>query len=218
VLEQAGLVASKKVGRQRFVYLDPVPIVQLAQRWLDDYSARAGLTLVHLKRHLEAETSMPDDSTGANPSSKAGTRTIHAAILVEASPSQVWSALTEPGKSRQWYFGTAIRSSFDNGAPLEYVDDAGVVQIRGVIVEAVPCERLVHTFNATWSAEVAGDPESLYEWRLEAVGTALTRVSITHSGVPVATVTEGEVEQGATLLLSALKTLLETGRPLRVGV
>ncbi len=55
VLETAELVTTRKVGRQRFVHLNPVPIVQLAQRWLDDYGSLAGLTLTHLKKHLEKE-------------------------------------------------------------------------------------------------------------------------------------------------------------------
>jgi len=55
VLESAELVTTRKVGRQRFVHLNPVPIVELAQRWLDDYGALAGLTLTHLRKHLEQE-------------------------------------------------------------------------------------------------------------------------------------------------------------------
>jgi uncharacterized protein YndB with AHSA1/START domain/DNA-binding transcriptional ArsR family regulator len=209
VLERAGLVSTRKVGRRRLVSLDPVPLVRLAERWLDEYSARSATALIHLASHVEKETLMNETEHVVTQ-----TRTVRAAIMIEASPEQVWQALTDPSQTRRWYFGTEIRSTFEPGAALDYVDSDGVVQIRGVVIEAIPSRSLVHTFNATWSPEVTGDPESVYAWHLEAVG-ALTKVSIVHSDVPVASHTEDEVEEGATMLLSALKTLLETGRPLR---
>lgn len=209
VLERALLVTSSKVGRFRLVHLNPVPIVQLAERWLDAYSTHAGLALTSLQHHLK-ENPMPLNPT-------AETRTIRAAIIIAATPERIWTALTVPGESQRWYFGTAIRSSFEIGSPLEYVDEAGVVQIRGTVVDVVPEQRLAHTFVALWSPEVAGDSESRYEWQIEQVGEETTKVTIIHSGVVVGSAGESEVEQGATVLLSALKTLIETGRSLRVG-
>ena len=53
VLEAAGLVVTRKAGRQRLCYLNAVPIVQLAERWIDDFGVRAAAGLTALKRHLE---------------------------------------------------------------------------------------------------------------------------------------------------------------------
>ena len=53
VLEGAGLVVTRKVGRQRLCYLNAVPIVQLAERWIDDFGARASSGLLSLKTELE---------------------------------------------------------------------------------------------------------------------------------------------------------------------
>ncbi|CAN5491804.1 hypothetical protein BH10ACT7_BH10ACT7_20980 [soil metagenome] len=53
VLESAGLVVTRKVGRQRLCYLNAVPIVQLAERWIDDFGARASTGLLALKTDLE---------------------------------------------------------------------------------------------------------------------------------------------------------------------
>lgn len=55
VLEEAGLVVTRKVGRRRLCYLNAVPIVQLAERWIDDFGARAASGLTALKRHLEGK-------------------------------------------------------------------------------------------------------------------------------------------------------------------
>ena len=53
VLESAGLLVTRKVGRQRVCHLNAVPIVQLAQRWIDDFGARASGGLLALKSDLE---------------------------------------------------------------------------------------------------------------------------------------------------------------------
>lgn len=53
VLEAAGLVVTRKVGRERRCHLNAVPIVQLAERWIDDFGARAGAGLTALKTELE---------------------------------------------------------------------------------------------------------------------------------------------------------------------
>ncbi|MDM4762575.1 helix-turn-helix domain-containing protein [Galbitalea sp. SE-J8] len=53
ILEAAGLVVTRKTGRQRRCYLNAVPIVQLAERWIDDFGARAASGLTALKRELE---------------------------------------------------------------------------------------------------------------------------------------------------------------------
>ena len=53
VLEVAGLVVSRKEGRVRRCYLNAVPIVELAQRWIDDFGARASVGLLALKSDLE---------------------------------------------------------------------------------------------------------------------------------------------------------------------
>ena len=55
VLEAAGLIVSRKQGRVRLCYLNAVPIVELAQRWIDDFGARAAGGLLALKTDLERE-------------------------------------------------------------------------------------------------------------------------------------------------------------------
>ncbi|MCR2810536.1 MULTISPECIES: metalloregulator ArsR/SmtB family transcription factor [unclassified Microbacterium] len=56
VLETAGLIVSRKEGRVRRCHLNPVPIVQLAERWIDDFGARASAGLLALKNDLEKGT------------------------------------------------------------------------------------------------------------------------------------------------------------------
>lgn len=59
VLERAGLIVSRKQGRVRRCYLNAVPLVELAQRWIDDFGARAAGGLLALKSDLEREKEQP---------------------------------------------------------------------------------------------------------------------------------------------------------------
>ncbi len=56
VLEEAGLVVSRKVGRKRFHHLNPMPIRLIHDRWIDKYTERHVTALVDLKNALEGET------------------------------------------------------------------------------------------------------------------------------------------------------------------
>jgi DNA-binding transcriptional ArsR family regulator len=55
LLEEAGLVISRKVGRTRLHYLNPVPIRQIHDRWIDKYTEQPASALVDLKRELEEQ-------------------------------------------------------------------------------------------------------------------------------------------------------------------
>ncbi len=53
VLEEAGLVVARKLGRRKLHYLNPVPIALIYDRWIGKYTARRADALVALKRQLE---------------------------------------------------------------------------------------------------------------------------------------------------------------------
>lgn len=206
VLEQAELVTTRKDGRRRLVQLNPVPIVELAHRWLDDYAAFAGIALTRLRDHVETERS----HRGASMSTES--RTLISTIVIEAASDQVWQAMIDPEQSRRWFFGGIVQSDWHVGSPIEWVDAKGCSLIAGEITAIEPGARLAHTFSATWSPETAADPVSDYEWVLTPMGEGLTRVTVTHTHVPANTPTAEQVEGGTSLVISSLKTFVETGR------
>lgn len=55
VLEEAGLVVPLRKGRERFNYLDAMPIQAIHERWIGPHAANAAAGLLRLKRELEAE-------------------------------------------------------------------------------------------------------------------------------------------------------------------
>jgi len=58
VLESAGLVVTRRVGREKHHYLNPVPIRQIQDRWIGKYAERRADTLVALKRRNEEKSSV----------------------------------------------------------------------------------------------------------------------------------------------------------------
>lgn len=209
VLEDAALVMTYKTGRSRFVRLNPTPIVELAARWLDDYSLHAGLALTRLRAFLETQSGAAEGDTMPDT-----TGTLVATVVIEATPERVWEAMTKPEQTRLWFFGGLVHSDWKVGGPIEWVAADGASLIAGSISAIEQRTLLAHTFRATWSEETAADPESQYEWRIEALGEGLTRVTVTHTLVPEGTATAQQVEGGTSLVISSLKTFIETGRTL----
>jgi DNA-binding transcriptional ArsR family regulator len=56
LLEAAGLVVTVWRGREKLHYLNPVPIQEIADRWIDKYERGRLRVLADLKKHLEGET------------------------------------------------------------------------------------------------------------------------------------------------------------------
>lgn len=133
-------------------------------------------------------------------------------IEIATTPEQVWEALTMPKSTQQWYFGSTVESSWGAGDIITYRGPDGEPDIEGIVLAAEPPSRLRTTFHPLWSAEVAAAPDSTVEWSIERLGE-LSRVTITHAGMAEEEAAHEETEQGWTDLLSALKTLLESGSP-----
>ena len=56
VLEEAGLVVTEWRGREKFHFLNPMPIAELSDRWIDKYSKARTKAIITLKRALEEKT------------------------------------------------------------------------------------------------------------------------------------------------------------------
>lgn len=137
-------------------------------------------------------------------------------LVIEATPDEVWRAVTDAAVTPAYYFGfTARYDQLEPGASYSYtVGDAPV--ITGRLREVVPGSKLSMTFAGTWADDVAELPESVvtYEFGESAMRVpGLTHLTLTHEGLPD-TDAARNVERGWVLILSSLKTLLETGHAL----
>ena len=150
--------------------------------------------------------------TTATPTATA-TTTIR--LAVRATPQQVWDALTDADTTPAYYVGFRAEFDLTPGASYRYTAGGGDM-ITGRVLEVEPGRRLVTTFQGHWDPEVAALPESRVTFELSDAVMPLPGVTLLtciHEGLPAAPVA-GHLELGWVSILSGLKTLLETGRPL----
>ena len=133
-------------------------------------------------------------------------------IYIKTSPERLWEAITDSEMRKRYSFGVGTESDWTQGS--EYRSGVpGVVDISsGENVEVDPPRRLVQTFKALWSDEVEREGTSRVTWEIEPVGDDSCQLRVIHDQLP-----EGANSQlwgGWPMILSGLKTLLETGEDL----
>jgi uncharacterized protein YndB with AHSA1/START domain len=136
-------------------------------------------------------------------------------LAIKASPEEIWAALTSPEISPAYYFGFEAHYDLTPGAGYRYVSGGHEV-ITGRLIDVVEGTRLSMTFVGTWAPDVAELPESTVTYELGDAAMSIpgiTALTLTHEGLPD-TDSAHNVERGWVLILSGLKTLLETGSPL----
>lgn len=198
VLEEAGLVTSHKVGREKFHYLNPVPIQRAYDRWVEKFARPWTRMLSGLKWSVE----------GSNMSSKPE----HVyEIYIESTPERVWQAITDPELTQRYYFGTRIESDFGAGAPYVYRGADGAAMLDGTIVESQPPRRLVMTFRPLWMGQGEDTPISRVTWEIEP-DEEQSKLTLIHEGLEPGSDIANDVRSGWAKIISAMKTVLETER------
>jgi uncharacterized protein YndB with AHSA1/START domain len=139
-----------------------------------------------------------------------GTMTVFE-IYVKTTPERLWEAITSEQMRKRYSFGVGTVSDWTAGS--EYRSSVpGVIDIAGgENLEVDPPRRLVQSFTALWSEEVQREGTSRVTWEIEPVGTSC-RLRVTHDQLDEAA--NDELYGGWPMILSGLKTLLETGEDL----
>ncbi len=129
-------------------------------------------------------------------------------IYIKTTPERLWEAITDPQMRAKYSFGVETRSDWTPGSSYE-ASVPGVVEIsEGENVEVDPPRRLVQTMTALWSDEVKSAGASRVTWEIEPVGSSC-RLRVVHD--ELAADANSELFGGWPMILSGLKTLLETG-------
>jgi uncharacterized protein YndB with AHSA1/START domain len=136
-----------------------------------------------------------------------GTMTVFE-TYIKTTPERLWEAITDPEMRAKYSFG--VRSDSDWTPGSQYTSSVpGVVDIaEGENLEVDPPRRLVQSFMALWSDEVKSAGTSRITWEIEPVGTSC-RLRVTHD--QLSDDANSELWGGWMMILSGLKTLLETG-------
>jgi uncharacterized protein YndB with AHSA1/START domain len=135
-------------------------------------------------------------------------------IYIRATPERLWQAITDPTETGIYYFGSLIESDFKVGSPLRYKQADGSLDIDGEVLEVDPPRRLVHSFSTRWEANE--DPPTTVTWEITPMGSQTCLLAVTHSGFASENATYESVKGGWPMILSGLKTLVETGAALTV--
>jgi uncharacterized protein YndB with AHSA1/START domain len=132
-------------------------------------------------------------------------------IYIKTTPERLWEAITDPELRSRYSFGVRVESDWVPGS--EYRSGVpGMVEIAaGENLEVDPPRRLVQTFQALWSEDVKAAGTSRVTWEIEPVGSSC-RLCVIHDQLPEGA--NSELFGGWPMILSGLKTLLETGEQL----
>jgi uncharacterized protein YndB with AHSA1/START domain len=195
VLEEAGLVTTKRRGREKLHFLNPVPIRLVHDRWVSKYAEPWAATLSGLKKRIEEETMEKVFE-----------------IYIKTTPERLWEAITDGEMRSKYNFGARVSSDWTPGSRYEMGHPAAnVVLGEGENLEVDPPRRLVQSFIALWSEDVKREGTSRVTWEIEPVGDSC-RLTVTHDELREGA--NNELYGGWPMILSGLKTLLETGESL----
>ena len=191
VLEEAGLVTTRRSGREKLHFLNPVPIRLVHDRWVSKYAEPWAAGLSGLKRRLEEPMEKVFE------------------IYIKTTPERLWEAITDPEQRAQYSFGVRVDSDWTPGSRYEAVHPGASFTIsEGENLEVDPPHRLVQSFNALWSDDVKAEGTSRVTWEIEPVADSC-RLTVTHDQLREGA--NDELYGGWPMILSGLKTWLETG-------
>jgi uncharacterized protein YndB with AHSA1/START domain len=195
VLQEANLVVTRRRGREKLHFLNPVPIRLVHDRWVSKYAEPWAAALSGLKDRLEDRTMEKVFE-----------------IYIKTTPERLWEAITDSEQRQRYNFGVGVESDWTPGSRYEAVHPgAGITIAQGENLEVDPPRRLVQSFNALWSDEVKAEATSRVTWEIEPVGDSC-RLTVTHDQLRDGA--NAELYGGWPQILSGLKTLLETGESL----
>ena len=195
VLEDAGLVVTRRQGREKLHYLNAVPIRLIHDRWVSKYAEPWAAALSDIKHRLEERTMEKVFE-----------------IYIKTTPERLWEAITDGELRRRYNFGVGVVSDWTEGSRYDGVHAAAPAPLlEGENLVVDPPRRLVQSFRALWSDDARAEGTSRVTWEIEQIEDSC-RLTVIHDELR-----EGanpELYGGWPMILSGLKTLLETGESL----
>lgn len=200
VLADAGLITTRRAGRLKLHFLNPVPIRLVHDRWIGKYTEPRVAGLAHLKAQLEGggPMSQPDHVYQ---------------VIINVPPDRVWEAIVDGDQTVRYFYGTHVSSTWRPGAPIVYSGTDGSVVADGEILSIEDGRLVEMTFHARWNPTLEAEGPAREIWRIEPFGEA-TKLTVELHDVPVGSATYDDFTNGLPYIVSGMKTLLETGEPL----
>ena len=191
LLEEAGLVVTRRRGREKLHFLNPVPIRLVHDRWVSKYTEPWAAALTGLKSNMENTMEKVFE------------------IYIRTTPERLWQALTDAETRSKYNFGVRVESDWTVGSPYTFAHShAPGLIAEGTNLEVDPPRKLVQSYTALWSDDAKKEGSSRVTYEIEPVGDSC-RLTVTHDRLR-----EGaspELYGGWPMVLSGLKTWLESG-------
>lgn len=199
ILEEAELVTTLKQGRQKFHYLNPVPIRLVHDRWISRFSEPRVATITAIKAHVEERQDVMHKPAHIYTS------------YIRGSADDVWDAITNPERTVQYFYGTAVESNWEPGGEMNYRYPDGTPAATGHIIAIDPPHRLEFTFHAMWDEALTAEGAAREVWRLQEMGEM---VELTIELYDIGEKTLEDFRNGLPYIVAGLKSLVETGKAL----
>lgn len=214
VLEAANLVATVRRGREKLHYLNPAPINDISERWIDRYEQQRVDALADLKRALEKPNMQKPSFVYTT--------------YIQTTPERLWEALTSPAFTER-YWSVSFETDWAPGSEMIWNNHGvRIADPAQVVLKAEPYRRLSFTWHdftpelaqaLNMSEDVfaaaAAEPRSKVTFELEPAGSAV-KLTVLHDDFPPTSKAAKMVSNGWPQVLSKLKTLLETGATFRI--
>jgi uncharacterized protein YndB with AHSA1/START domain len=190
-LEEAGLVVTRRRGREKLHFLNPVPIRLIYDRWVSKYAEPWATALTDLKSNLEATMEKVFE------------------IYIRTTPERLWEAITDSETRAKYQFGMRVTSDWTPGSRFEMSHPGAPGLLgEGENLEIDPPRRLVQRMTALWGEDVKAEGPTRVTWEIEPVGDSC-RLTVTHDELREDA--NSQLYGGWPMILSGLKTWLESG-------
>ena len=200
VLEEGGLITTRRQGRNKLHYLNRVPIRLVHDRWISKYTEPPARALSGLKSSLEGGRGMSEPTHVYQ-------------VYINVEPKLVWQAIVDGDYTVQYFYGTRVESTWEQGAELRYLDAAGGVVADGRVIAIDPPHRLEMSFHARWDQALEAEGPVREAWIIEDVNGA-SKLTVEMYDAAPGSHTYEDFTSGFPYIVSGLKTLLETGERL----
>jgi DNA-binding transcriptional ArsR family regulator len=198
VLEEAGLVTTRKQGRSKFHYLNPVPIRLIHDRWISRYAEPRVGAIAGINARVETGEKMD--------------KPVHVyTAFIRGTAEEVWEAMVNPDRTERYYYGTRVESDWEVGSQRTYSYPDGTLAATGEIISIDPPKRIEATFHPLWDEALEAEGPVREVWALEENGGV---VRLTVELYEIGPRSLDEFAGGLPFVVSGLKSLVETGEAL----
>src|SRR4030081_1663735 len=136
-------------------------------------------------------------------------------IFIKATAVQIWDAITRPELTSLYFHGSRVETTGEAGTAIRYyAPDGSTLWGDEKVLESDPPRLLGVSWRSLFDPELAIEQPSRVSWEIESQEGGLSKLTVTHDRLEGSPKTAQSVAGGWMFILSGLKTVLETGKPL----